>query len=911
MDGVMKELAPLDSSKLFVSIASLLLMFHVRLTVGAEKMLNFATLKKVITQLTIGQFSEKDDSRVEKEICKLQQRNYVLISRGVTHWVLPFLLYFLHAALQNPQLSSMCMSMMWFFLWILHWVINKEQIELTPGRMKIFCYSIHIFCLIFQILAATASPDVISFAAIQPFLATVRIGQLGFMDKSVKIPFDILSAAADVGIYIILFEVHNSTLIFFILLSAFSFTLTNICASCVLELWVRARIEASLETADAEALVSSFRRMLRGVSDGEVLLDNDFKICGESQCLQHLIMTTVSMAGKSFASLLLEEDRAPTDHNLPKEFSCGTSVVAFLLVILYDMSIYRMETTITFIDIHTFVYRHVQYCFYLLIHFYIFLLYKLTCTTQGDDSKRFGFLQDLQERQRFAEFIASSVDMSSESRKNFWPPVCLRMSFRGSAGIRVAADIYHVPVPGLHGSDEPFHLIAFKEDLELRQQPEAQEDAIPHHLSWNPNGESDAPRSLLWSRSKAMSSSDQSGSTFFVGVPELREMALLVDVNTEPQDIVKAHLRFRRSKHKESGLQKSQESMPSLQKIFISADFEELKSQVSEFADQAFWNPNFPPQEVKRTVTIRCPDERLVMAQRVYLKAFPGEESGSKVWLGLGSFSAIKDHARSNGSVGSVGPDHKESQVEGTEWTVQKKDGKSGSHMANQWTSHQSTNSTPGLQPPRWKPHGFGLPESVLPGAARESDWIYLAHVISMLSYMLSTLKKMLEKETEKFKENGGEQNRKRVWKFESPIVSKKLPLWVVINFGVFRSRTMRVAKSLPCASGGAHGTFFSAQMFRWPQKMQWFLKLQNSLNWQEQGRPPLFLRQLMLVSSWCEDPSAILRRCRSSNLSSDLRRSKATWYGQISVSDLQKPYSWFCNLPPARSFQATTCNFL
>eukprot|EP00435_Cladocopium_sp_Y103_P057042 s453_g19.t1 len=86
-------------------------------------------------------------------------------------------------------------------------------------------------------------------------------------------------------------------------------------------------------------------------------------------------------------------------------------------------------------------------------------------------------LIQLQERKRFAEFIQSSTEScsSSESRLNFWPPVCLRMSFRGSAGIRVAADIYHVPVPGLHGSDKPLHLIAFKEDLELRAQTDAQE----------------------------------------------------------------------------------------------------------------------------------------------------------------------------------------------------------------------------------------------------------------------------------------------------------------------------------------------------------------------------------------------------------------------------------------------------
>ena len=44
----------------------------------------------------------------------------------------------------------------------------------------------------------------------------------------------------------------------------------------------------------------------------------------------------------------------------------------------------------------------------------------------------------------------------------------------------MAADVYHVPVSGLFGSTEPYHLIAFKEDSEFgRPLPEAQQDAIP------------------------------------------------------------------------------------------------------------------------------------------------------------------------------------------------------------------------------------------------------------------------------------------------------------------------------------------------------------------------------------------------------------------------------------------------
>ena len=45
---------------------------------------------------------------------------------------------------------------------------------------------------------------------------------------------------------------------------------------------LRGRIYAKLDTADAESLVSSFRRVLRGACDGEVLLDSQMNVAQES-----------------------------------------------------------------------------------------------------------------------------------------------------------------------------------------------------------------------------------------------------------------------------------------------------------------------------------------------------------------------------------------------------------------------------------------------------------------------------------------------------------------------------------------------------------------------------------------------------------------------------------------------------
>ena len=49
---------------------------------------------------------------------------------------------------------------------------------------------------------------------------------------------------------------------------------------------MRSNIRARFDCSDAESLMFSFRRMLRGVCDGEVLLDSTFRIHSVSDCLK-------------------------------------------------------------------------------------------------------------------------------------------------------------------------------------------------------------------------------------------------------------------------------------------------------------------------------------------------------------------------------------------------------------------------------------------------------------------------------------------------------------------------------------------------------------------------------------------------------------------------------------------------
>ena len=81
--------------------------------------------------------------------------------------------------------------------------------------------------------------------------------------------------------------------------------LSIIAIPAVLEYWVTSHISVLLDT---ESMVSSFRRMLRGVSDGEVLLNEEMHVCEDADCLKHLLMTQSNFKGKHFESLLVPEE---------------------------------------------------------------------------------------------------------------------------------------------------------------------------------------------------------------------------------------------------------------------------------------------------------------------------------------------------------------------------------------------------------------------------------------------------------------------------------------------------------------------------------------------------------------------------------------------------------------------------
>ena len=294
--------------------------------------------------------------------------------------------------------------------------------------------------------------------------------------------------------------------------------------------------------------------MLRGICDGEVLLDSHMNVAQESECLKHLILTSVSLRGRSFVHLLVDE-----------------------------------------------------------------------------------------EQPRFSEFIESSTTaLYAADLKTSSLPLCLRVSFRGSAGIRVAADIYHVPVCGLFGSNKPYHLIAFKEDVESRPQPDAAEDSIPSELLRR-RQESPPAGSMV---------SGSTGSTGDLQVcSELMEMTLLVDVDTELQDVEEAHLKFQRTREDQDQDLALQSNMPSLRKLLRPLDWERTSPRVVRFAERALSDPQLMPKELKH-FTFEWWGQGRLSAERAELKRTPLDQ---KVWLHVQGIRPYKNRrTQSVSGLGSI-----------------------------------------------------------------------------------------------------------------------------------------------------------------------------------------------------------------------------------------------------------------
>ncbi|CAK9057996.1 Reverse transcriptase domain-containing protein [Durusdinium trenchii] len=493
------------------------------------------------------------NNRVEEEMAQLRKKHFKLFSRCFLHVCFPLWFLLLYQAWTTPGIDSLTWAICGLVCYAFFTVITPHHLELTPRQLKFIALFSHMSTLMCIVSTAWSDPWV-RFTKQGIHSATRFCLVLVHLDPKMTIPFQVLYTVVEVFLHVCVTEEDDfwRQVVAFTFVQIFILVIT-IASSMFIDMGLRGRIYAQLDTADAESLLSSFRRVLRGVCDGDVLLDSQMNVDQESQCLRHLILTDVSLKGKSFEHLLVDDEQ-------------------------------------------------------------------LT---------------------RFRKFIEASNDIyQAPDTEDSAPPLCLRVSFRDSAGIRVAADIYHVPVPGLFGAQDPYHLIAFKEDPESRPQPEAADDAVPSVLLPQCHVE---PRSLH-AESRSMLSGSTGRSSQLRFCDELREMALLVDVDSELQDVTEVHVRFQRGEQPSSDLPSALRStMPCLRKLVKPSEWEKVRSKARRFTERSFLDPTLQSRVLKQ-MTLQLPGHSGWLVAEATFTRFLNEGSlpGRKVWLHLEGFRPEK-----------------------------------------------------------------------------------------------------------------------------------------------------------------------------------------------------------------------------------------------------------------------------
>ena len=178
-----------------------------------------------------------------------------------------------------------------------HLALATRKITLRAHQLKMFIavyYIIGSLCSLFGHFADSK-------------LATV--GQLTLFaclcDRNVHIPgqlalalTEIFQSAASAGWQGLSADIVGSPLLSALIL---------IFSVVVLENTMREGLAAQFRGADAESMVASFRRMLRGLSDAELLLDESLQVVDDDDLLRGLLARSETLVGQVFANLLIQD----------------------------------------------------------------------------------------------------------------------------------------------------------------------------------------------------------------------------------------------------------------------------------------------------------------------------------------------------------------------------------------------------------------------------------------------------------------------------------------------------------------------------------------------------------------------------------------------------------------------------
>ncbi|CAE7254650.1 RH39 [Symbiodinium sp. CCMP2456] len=536
-----------------LATGAVLLAGHLYLCGGGFVSMKDRILQQCQSSDAPAQVGRVKDSRVDEAFLQLRQRITRISQECTLHGICLALLWFLYEFATRPGRAQAMRLAATLCPYSLNVLLAREKIELTRRNLQVsqalYMLTFGIFVLAGSVPGSSYNDNATDPVALQAFQLSCRFSMtVFFLDTALVVPCQCLVSLAECWAYSPTRGDSATSFIF----AQLVVVIINGSLSLALELCVRSHLRASLASADAESMVQGFRHVLRGICDGEVLLDSKMQICGEGKCLQHLLMTGASLQGRSFVDLIWEE-----------------------------------------------------------------------------------------QKREFHKFL--EVKGSEEAA-----PACLRASLRGSCSIRVAVDLFHVPLE-LYG--EKHHLFAFREDGELREvQRQAVEgmDVEASMLGRMPGAEAPShpsqPSHSQRQNDPGSGCSDSSvgAGCVFSAYPALSEMTLLVDTATPKCDVRQAHLKYRADRERDREEGQASLSSPSLRKLVLPLDWETIRSRATRYVRKA-QQGRAEPKNV-HGIRLRTESSRKLVIAKTATLLPAQKDPASLVWVHLLDF--VEDSSR-------------------------------------------------------------------------------------------------------------------------------------------------------------------------------------------------------------------------------------------------------------------------
>ncbi|CAJ1447790.1 unnamed protein product [Effrenium voratum] len=469
-------------------------------------------------------------TRIHEGMCSIRQKTYIMCGSLFVH-ILPlnvlYICYFSND--QNGSWNVLAQVAVLACVYLQHLVVATGFLKPTPGQVRLLCFSIYMQFTCFVVIMMPKSLEGIQ--GLQNALTNIEYAVISRCFLVIVFVDTELAVLCHVPVSFAFVYTQSS----FLPLSTCCFKELQICCgltalSMALEFLLHCRVEALLDSEEAESMLSSLRRMLRGVCDGEILLDSNLQIQGNPECLKHLLMSTADMSGKDFNRLIA-----------------------------------------------------------------------------SDEEESF---------QRFIAFSTCTAKNNSQADRH--APPCLRLSLRGSMDMRVAVDMFHVPLPNPSGAEEPYHLLAVREDAETREPGPA-----PGEMPEVPRMVTSPTRSRSSRSSRSSRTSGSSTSSAWQPFPDLSEITLMVDVRTPQHNVEQMHLSFASPTF-------------SLRTLVRPTDWESVRLALEGFADEA--EGGFMDPGVMRNLTLRSPDGKKFCSKDVAVEAFRPPHGDLRLRLHLMNF---------------------------------------------------------------------------------------------------------------------------------------------------------------------------------------------------------------------------------------------------------------------------------